>query len=85
VPSLILFINAPYSFGVAYPTVSGMLIVVAPASITCSNNSHKNGTSLLKHLQLRIQHFPHSFLHVLTAFTAASITACGSIYNLYFI
>ncbi len=38
-------ISAPNCHGIVYPTVSGMLIVVAPASITASMSRHRKSGS----------------------------------------
>ena len=82
--SLIPLIKRPNSSGKQKPTVSGILIVVAPASTTAFNMRYKNsGSDLPASSGLNsISSHPKDFANF-TAFTAMATTSSGVFFNLY--
>ena len=82
--SLIPLINLPNSSGKQNPTVSGILIVVAPASTTAFKILYKNTGSDLpaSYGENSISSHPKDFANK-TAFTAIATTSSGVFFNLY--
>ena len=73
--------NSPKYCGKLYPTVSGILIVVAPALITASITRHKKSNSERPASSGENSILSVYFPALLTALTAFSITCSGSMRN----
>ena len=74
--------RAVISSGYRYPTVSGMLIVFAPAFIAASQISFKKLISLLHASSQLNSTSSQNVLAYSTAFTARLITSSGAIFSL---
>src|SRR6056297_102081 len=82
---LIISMNSKNSSGIAYPTVSGTFITVAPAFMTLSNIFAKNMGLLLVASSAENSMSGHRAAAYFTIASAFSITSAGFILSLYFI
>ena len=76
--------SSPYSPGIQYPTVSGILIVVAPAFIAFSIIAHRKSNSDLPASSGENSILFVYFLILFIAETAWSITSCFDILSFFF-